>query len=62
MWSSSDEKVAAVNENGLVTGVGAGAAEICVKLGLVAQQTEITVGQELPPDPQPDQPCDGGED
>ena len=62
VWSSSDEKVAAVNENGLVTGVGAGAAEICVKLGLVAQQTEITVGQELPPDPQPDQPCDGGED
>ncbi|MGM9554219.1 MAG: leucine-rich repeat protein [Faecousia sp.] len=59
-WSSSDETVAAVNESGVITAIGDGAADICVKLGLIEQQTRITVGQEAsnpePTDPKPDDP------
>ena len=59
-WSSSDEKVATVDESGLITAIGDGVADIRVKLGLIEQQTQITVGQEAsspePTDPKPDDP------
>ncbi|MGN1306987.1 MAG: leucine-rich repeat protein [Faecousia sp.] len=59
-WSSSDESVAAVNESGVITAIGDGAADIQVKLGLIEQQARITVGQEEnnpePTDPKPDDP------
>ena len=59
-WSGSNEKVVAVNESGLITAIGDGTADIHVKLGLIEQQTRITVGQEAsnpePTDPKPDNP------
>ena len=75
-WNSSDERVATVDESGLITAIGDGAADIHVKLGLIEQQTRITVGQEAsdpeptdpkpdnpePTDPNPSAPCDGGAD
>ncbi|HIY34586.1 MAG TPA: leucine-rich repeat protein, partial [Candidatus Eubacterium faecigallinarum] len=42
-WSSSNTRVATVNKNGLVTGVGHGNSNINLKLGLIAQSKVITV-------------------
>ena len=62
-WSSSEERVAAVNESGLITAVGEGTADIRLKLGLIEEQARIIVGQDpSPSDPEPSTPCDGGED
>lgn len=42
-WTSSDEKVATVDENGLVTAVSDGKAEITATVGMQSAKTEVTV-------------------
>ncbi|MDE6809929.1 MAG: Ig-like domain-containing protein [Muribaculaceae bacterium] len=42
-WSSSDEEIATVDENGLVTAIGAGEAVITAKSGNVAVTCRVTV-------------------
>lgn len=42
-WTSSDEKVATVDENGLVTAVSGGKAEITATVGMQSAKTEVTV-------------------
>ena len=44
-WASSDEAVAAVNEDGLVTAAGNGSARITAKSGDASASVEITVSQ-----------------
>ena len=44
-WSSSDEKVASVDKNGIVTGISEGKAVITVKAGDVFAECEVTVGE-----------------
>lgn len=43
VWESSDEKVATVDENGVVTAIGEGEAEITVKAGELTASTKATV-------------------
>ena len=43
VWSSSDESVATVDENGNVTGVGEGTATITVRMGQVQDTATVTV-------------------
>lgn len=42
-WTSSDEKVATVDENGLVTAVSDGKVEITATVGMQSAKTEVTV-------------------
>ena len=44
-WSSSDEAVATINDDGLVTAAGNGSARITAKSGEVSASAEITVSQ-----------------
>jgi len=46
VWASSDESVATVNENGEVTGIGEGRANIIASVGDVSTFVEITVEEE----------------
>lgn len=43
-WSSSNDKVAVVNENGTVTAKGEGEATITVKVGTFTAECKLTVG------------------
>lgn len=43
VWSSSNENIAKVDENGLVTAVGGGKATITAKIGKLEAETEISV-------------------
>lgn len=42
-WSSADEKIATVNENGMVTGVGKGTTTITATAGTVSDTCTVTV-------------------
>ena len=46
-WSSSDEKVATVNENGMITGVGTGTTTITATAGTVSDTCTVTVTAEV---------------
>ena len=48
MFSSSDEKVAIVRQDGLITAVGVGNATITIKCGDVTKEVNITVEKKLP--------------
>lgn len=50
-WSSSNEGVATVNQNGLVTGKGKGKATITARVGELEATMEITVTKETSPSP-----------
>lgn len=57
-WESSDEKVATVDENGNVTAVAAGKAEVSVTVSKddveASEKTEVTVEAEKKPEPTPE--------
>lgn len=56
VWSSSDEEVATVSENGEVTAVGAGTAIITAKAGNCTAEFQAIVDGGTKPDPNPENP------
>ena len=46
-WSSSDEKVASVDQNGKVTGIGVGSAVITAKIGDAVATCDVKVGAKI---------------
>lgn len=56
VWSTSDEDVAIVSENGEVTAVGAGTAVITAKAGNCTAEFKAIVDGGVKPDPDPEKP------